>query len=100
MSVEVGEDNTEKFKTELEKAIEKALIQAGGLVRAAAVGLAPKDTGLLQNSITYALGGESPEDSSYMDDAGKQVGHYTGTAPADPAGEYSVYVGTNVEYAA
>lgn len=61
------------------------------------------DTGLLKNSITYAMGGEAPMISSYRADnpskysnSGKiPSGSYSGTAPNE---ENTVFVGTNVEY--
>lgn len=56
------------------------------------------DTGLLRNSITYAIGGNAPHKGSYHDKAGKQQGHYEGTMPKDDDGEITVYIGTNVEY--
>ena len=60
------------------------------------------DTGLLRNSITYAVYGESAGVSNYSadkpDETGEvKTGSYNGQAPADPN---KVYVGTNVEYAA
>ena len=61
------------------------------------------DTGLLRNSITYALSGQAPAIGSYKadkaDKSGKvQHGSYHGTAPNDPDDKQAVYVGTNVEY--
>lgn len=63
------------------------------------------DTGLLRNSITHALGGGSPKKTTYHADNAKRdgtfgIGSYSGTAPSDKKGERSVYVGSNVEYAA
>lgn len=67
------------------------------------------DTGLLRNSITYALSGESVSASYYHGDnpsrySGAQsvpIGYYTGKAPeAEDKQHNAVYVGTNVEYAA
>lgn len=55
------------------------------------------DTGLLRNSITYAVAGEEPEKHTYHADRGEGQGSYHGKmAKAD--GEKAVYVGTNVEY--
>lgn len=56
------------------------------------------DTGLLRNSITYAIDGKSAAISSYTDDEEKKSGTYHGTAPKEEKGR-SVAVGTNVEYA-
>ncbi len=58
------------------------------------------DTGLLRNSITYALSGEAAARSTYRADRGGGSGSYTGTAPSGSRTEQAVYVGTNVEYAA
>ena len=78
------------------------------------------DTGLLRNSITWAVSGKAPKMGSYKGSdthtqdspsvvrrglVGKEAppprsGEYTGTAPDDPEGKKAVYVGTNVEYAA
>lgn len=54
------------------------------------------DTGLLRNSITYAVHGESPNKSSYRSDDGTKSGSYSGTAEDKPN---TVFIGTNVEYA-
>lgn len=63
------------------------------------------DTGLLRNSITYALDGEPPEKTSYSADEeskygkkGKPSGSYSGSAPKESSGR-SVIIGSNVEYA-
>lgn len=79
----------------------------GGTVEGHAKELCPVDTGLLRNSITFAIGGEAPNILDYVsndkDKTGKQIsrkeGHYMGTADPDDDGEITVYVGTNVEYA-
>lgn len=56
------------------------------------------DTGLLRNSITYALDGEATAITNYEADSGGGSGSYSGTAPEESKGG-AVYVGTNVEYA-
>lgn len=95
-------------KREVERATEKALKKAarmiGGTVAGHAVEAAPVDTGLLRNSITFALGGENPEKTNYKSDKPDKdgnytEGHYEGVAPEDDNNEITVYVGTNVEYA-
>lgn len=58
------------------------------------------DTGLLRNSITHALDGESTAIVEYHADKGDGHGRYVGTAPEEAKGHDAVYVGTNVEYAA
>lgn len=61
------------------------------------------DTGLLRNSITHALYGESASISGYTADNPKdgktESGTYSGSAPGLADGR-AVYIGTNVEYAA
>lgn len=90
-----------------EQAVQKAARMIGGSVSGHAIEACPVDTGLLRNSITFALGGSEPNITSYRsnntDKNGKPIevkeGSYTGTAPNDIDGEVTVYVGTNVEYA-
>lgn len=65
------------------------------------------DTGLLRNSITFALSGEAPQIKSYHGDNPSRhnqveavpIGRYSGAAPNDPKDAQAVYIGTNVEYA-
>lgn len=65
----------------------------------------PVDTGLLRNSITYAISGERPAITSYSadkaDDSGVvQHGMYDGnTDPEEEPQCYSLLVGSNVKYA-
>lgn len=56
----------------------------------------PVDTGLMKNSITYAISGEPPAIGSYMGSKGKS-GSYSGSAPEDKVP--TLYIGTNVHYA-
>ncbi len=60
------------------------------------------DTGLLRNSITYALSGKPPNITEYSADKEKgkttKKGKYSGTAPMGEPGKSYVYVGTNVNY--
>lgn len=67
--VEVIEDNTEEFSSEIERAIQRALEKIGLVAEGYAKRLCPVDTGRLRNSITHAM-----ED------------------------EHTVAIGTNVEY--
>lgn len=71
MSVEVRQDNTGKAVRDMKSAIERALEKIGLTAERYAKGMAPKDTGRLQNSITHRVAN----------------------------GERAVYIGTNVEYA-
>ena len=65
----------------------------------------PVKTGLLHNSITFAISGETPNITSYSadkpDDQGVvQHGTYDGnTEPEEKEGCYSLLVGSNVKYA-
>lgn len=85
----------------------KAARMIGGSVSGHAMEAAPVDTGLLRNSITFALGGEAPAITKYASNTesktGEQIeqteGEYNGTATEDKDGQVTVYVGTNVQYA-
>ena len=92
----------------VQKASEEAMMKAarmiGGAVEGHAKELCPYDTGLLRNSITFAIGGESPAIGGYTADQPDREGvvrsgKYEGSAPADDPGKVTVYIGTNVEYA-
>lgn len=105
-------DNSREFIEGKDAAIRKFLEEAGlHLEGQAAKELEndPRrvDTGLLRNSITHALDGESTAKVTYQSnsvDKNKNPipivkGRYVGTTPAEPKGSAAVYVGTNVEYA-
>lgn len=57
----------------------------------------PIDTGLLRNSVTYAVHGQAPHIQSYSADRGDGHGSYSGTVGTEA--DKAVYIGTNVEYA-
>lgn len=96
-------DNTDAVLRALDENVEKALemigLQASGY---AALNLEDNprriDTGLLRNSITYAIAGQAPAKQTYSADTGGGSGRYQGKI-AKSEGEKSVYIGTNVEYA-
>lgn len=101
-------DNTQAIRKKLDKSIENGLRMVGATIAGYAADLCPVDTGLLRNSITYALNGKMPAIAEYQNDSGKRAGkngkpiqpesgHYQGTAPTDT--ENTVYIGTNVQYA-
>ena len=100
-------DNSKAILDDMEKSLLQAATMIGGTIEGHAKELAPKDTGLLTNSITYAIGGETPHTTTYRsDDRGKEgnpievvEGHYEGSAPPDSKDQVTVYVGTNVKYA-
>jgi hypothetical protein len=101
--VRIESDNTEEVLKAEEKAIEKALTEIGLVATNDAQSLCKVDTGLLRNSITYAVSGKSTTISSYSADKPKkgkteiERGSYGGQI--GNADEKAVYVGTNVEYA-
>lgn len=94
-------DYSAECKEEIESRVLKALTMCGMVIERAAKGLATVDTGLLRNSITWAIAGKKPTAETYRADKQKngviQTGKYSGAAPNDD--ELSVFVGTNVEYA-
>lgn len=94
-------DNTSEFLDALDKAIENGLeaigMTAEGHAKRKITDYPAVDTGRLRNSITYAISGEKPQNSTYKDDSGNTY-EYSGTAPDDK--DPSVYIGTNVEYGA
>lgn len=84
---------------EIKEAIKNGLRKVGMIAETHAKEMAPVDTGLLRNSITFALGGENPNITEYADDKNNIKGSYAGAAPADANGDTTLYVGTNVHYA-
>lgn len=102
-------DFSAKVLAATEEHIDTALEACGALAVGKAVDYAntasPKpvvDTGLLRNSITYALGGEIPKKQIYSASKKKkgvkQSGRYEGQAPADGKGRRTLYIGSNVYY--
>ena len=106
-------DHSDEYLNEVEASIDRALEAIGIHLAGEAqeeLENSPRrvDTGLLRNSITYALDGEAPDKTSYKGDnpskyGGKSndtipSGSYSGTAPKEAKGR-SVMIGTNVEYA-
>lgn len=109
--VHIAADNIEQAKQEIQQRARKALtavgIQTPSLARTE-LQRSPSRiyTGLLKNSITYALDGEGTAISSYSaDKASRYSGKmppsesYSGTTPKEPEGRQAVYVGTGVKYA-
>ena len=96
--------HVDEIKNASEEAIERALEAIGIQAVAHAKQYISSDpvrvdTGLLRNSITYAVEGKAPAEGSYKADKGDGKGSYSGTAPSSNKNEKAVYVGTNVEYA-
>lgn len=99
-----------------DEAVKRALEMCGLKAEGYAKKLCPVDTGLLRNSITHAVSGESAAISSYhaakgsnRNSKGKRISASSVNAGAVGFGRYSgtvgssndkkVYIGTNVEYA-
>lgn len=95
------EISMESYVSDFKKAAwsqgEKALTQVGIDAQRNVAALVPVDTGLLRNSITYAISGKSPAKKSYKANSGGESGSYDGTVGDE--NELAVYIGTNVEYA-
>ena len=103
--IRIENDKTKEILTELEKAVKKALTDVGieAVDNITSRGDFPADTGLLKNSITFAVSGENPLISEYKANRKRKgedtirTGAYQGTAPKGK--NEAVYIGTNVEYA-
>lgn len=100
-------DETVTIRRELPTVLKKALLQVGMQAeRYAKESLRNQDavdTGLLRNSVTFAIAGETPHTTSYKSKKTKgkaqTSGSYSGTAPTDSSrDQLSLYIGTNVEY--
>ena len=95
----IENDNTEEIIKMSREAARKALTEIGLLSERYAKQGCVVDTGLLRNSITFALDGEAAYTGEYKADRGGKTGAYSGAAPKEGAGSNAVYVGSNVEYA-
>lgn len=113
-------DHSKDVEAAIERGIEKGLEMVGLKAEGYAKRLAPVDTGLLRNSITHALAGESFDHSysasygsnTYKNKKGETVRRKATSKNAGTVkkGEFhkqvgdkdekAVYIGTNVEYAA
>lgn len=93
------DSNVKAYKEALEKVAEKVLTMWGMQAESAAKERCPVDTGLLRNSITWAIAGGSANTPMYQDDDKKQSGSYQGQAQEDRGGPRHVYIGSNVKYA-
>jgi len=108
-TVKIEEDNTEKIKNAVHDSILEGLDAAGvQAVSLATVEIQKEpqrvDTGLLKNSIAYAVVGKSAIPSTYSADSpdkdgNVRTGSYSGTAPDEGPDKPYVMIGTNVEYA-
>ena len=103
------DDHSDEYMRDFEEALGVALEAVGVHIEGEAkeeLENSPRrvDTGLLRNSITYAVDGEPTHIHSYSGErdskyTGKpaESGSYSGTAPKESKGR-SVMIGTNVEY--
>lgn len=96
-------DHSAEYLNDVEAALETALEAVGVHLEGEAkeeLENSPRriDTGLLRNSITYALDGEGAAQTTYSADSGGESGSYSGSAPKEGKNARSVIVGTNVEY--
>lgn len=90
-------DNSGEIKKLFKKAVERGLEAIGNN----AEGYAKKtvthiDTGLLRNSITFALSGKEAKIKTYEANTGGEKRNYSGVAPKDK--NPAVYIGSNLEY--
>lgn len=97
-------DHSAEYMRQVNEAIEGALEAVGSFLSDEAADElenSPRrvDTGLLRNSVTYALDGDGAAVSDYHADSGGASGSYRGSAPKEGKSKRSVIIGTNVEYA-
>lgn len=98
------DDHSKEYLNHVARDLETALDAVGSFISDEAADElenSPRrvDTGLLRNSITWALDGEAPAIQSYSSDDGSKSGSYSGTADKESGNNRSVIIGTNVEYA-
>lgn len=103
--IEIVENHIPETEAELDERIIKILTEWGLIGERYAKAKCRVDTGLLRNSITFALDGEKPNTQSYKADRPKEgkeeilSGSYDGVAnPENDKNIRSVSLGTNVEY--
>lgn len=101
ISVDLKVDNVEKILEEMANQVDIGLEAIGLQAEKHAINNITSngsvDTGLLRNSITHAVAGQSPEKQTYSADKGGGHGSYSGTVGTEA--DKAVYIGTNVEYA-
>lgn len=82
-------------------------IQGSDNVRRAITAKDAVDTGLMRNSVTFAVSGQSADAASYRGERRSKYRPnapipegtpYSGTAPAAASGHKAVYVGSNLDY--
>lgn len=92
-------DNSRSVKAQIMAKAKRALTIIGAKAESYAKNRCPVDTGLLRNSITHVVGGETVQPAVYFSDNREKQGTYQGQAPKDNADQITLYVGTNVHYA-
>lgn len=92
---EIRNDNSDEIIRAMQNAIPPLLEVCGLVAENYSKRLCPVDTGRLRNSITHATS-ENMGQNSYTDKSGTR--YDDGAAKQKPE-EYTVYIGTNVEYA-
>lgn len=117
IEIKLEVDNTEEVLRALKEQVDLGLEAIGAQAQSYAVRDCPVDTGLLRNSITFAVAGKGTNASSYhakygsnRNSKGKRIsasskkagsvgyGSYSAGTVGN-ADEHAVYIGTNVEYA-
>lgn len=93
-STTVTRKNQKDYAGILQDAAKRFVPAAGEALRAQAVLLAPWDSGNLRGSITWRTKGE---DGGF--NKGQHAANETGTMIEQPTDAYTVYIGTNVDYA-
>lgn len=109
LTFEIKLDLTDQVLKATDEAVEIALKQIGEAIEGYAKEDCPVDTGLLRNSLTYAVSGQTPAISSYRAERTStgqsatsgtsgtvRIGRYSGNI--GNAQDKAVYVGSNVEY--
>ena len=93
------ESNLRQYQLASDAVIVRVLTMWGMQGESAAKRLCPVDTGLLRNSITYALAGQEAAITTYQANSGDASGTYSEQAPSDNGSSpRHVHIGTNVEY--
>lgn len=97
--------NVDTFKKNVVDKMPTILKEIGRAAEGYAKKDSPVDTGLLRNSLTFAISGEAPDITAYAADKEDEqgvirTGEYKGVTDAESRQDcYSVIVGSNVVYA-
>ena len=95
------DDHTSEVAQKVAEQVNLALNLMGEVVEGYAREDCPVNTGLLRNSITHVVAGQSPASRTYHADKERngavRIGRYPGSIGKDT--DHACYVGSNVEYA-